>query len=159
MKKVFNIIVLLTLMINAGLTTASKEIVHFDDPETKQRYDTLLEELRCLVCQNQSLADSGAGLADDLREEVERMLREGKTDDQVRDFMVERYGDFVLYEPPLKTSTILLWFSPFIFIGFAAVYLVWFLTSRSERSADEKISEVRRKRAAAILAAKDSDNE
>jgi len=95
----------------------------FEDPEREQRYQTLLKELRCLVCQNQSLSDSGADLAQDMRDEVYRLLQEGYTDRQVADYLVQRYGDFVLYRPPLKISTYFLWFAPFLLLlgGLATV--------------------------------------
>ena len=85
-------------------------------PEYQQRYNNLLHELRCFVCQNQTLADSGSGLADDLRLEVKRMLEEGNSDQQIFAFMSDRYGDFVLYKPPLKPRTWLLWFGPFVLL-------------------------------------------
>ena len=103
-------------------------------PELQQRYQVLLEELRCLVCQNQSLADSHAELAQDLRNEVHRMLQEELTDDEIRAFMVERYGDFVLYKPPIKTSTLLLWFGPFALVAIALLVL-WRSVSRQKSSA------------------------
>lgn len=86
--------------------------VEFDDPRQRERYETLLEELRCLVCQNQSLADSHADLAQDLRDEVYTMVVAGKDKQAVTDFMIARYGDFVLYKPPMKLTTLLLWFGP-----------------------------------------------
>lgn len=84
----------------------------FDSPEQRERYQELAEQLRCLVCQNQSLADSEAGLADDMRREVLRLMKEGRTDEEIRAFLVERYGDFVLYKPPMEPSTWFLWFGP-----------------------------------------------
>lgn len=88
-------------------------------PEQEQRYHNLLRELRCLVCQNQSLAESDAGLAADLREEVKTMIIDGADDDEIFQFMTERYGDFVLYQPPFKPQNYLLWVAPFLllFIG------------------------------------------
>lgn len=130
----------------------AQEMVQFDDPEMKERYEELLGELRCLVCQNQTLSDSNADLAQDLRNEVERMLREGKSDEAIVNFMVDRYGDFVRYRPPLKASTIILWFGPFILAGIGGAALVWYLIGRNERKADAKIEKARRERAAALLA-------
>ena len=87
-------------------------------PEYEERYHNILEELRCLVCQNQTLADSGSGLANDLRVEVKQMLEQGATDQEILKFMSDRYGDFVLYKPPVKPRTLLLWFGPFLlFVG------------------------------------------
>ncbi|HEU0225094.1 MAG TPA: cytochrome c-type biogenesis protein [Steroidobacteraceae bacterium] len=84
----------------------------FDDPAQQQRYERLIRELRCLVCQNQSIADSNATLASDLRREVRDMIESGRGDDEIRAFMTERYGDFVLYEPPMAPRTWLLWLAP-----------------------------------------------
>jgi cytochrome c-type biogenesis protein CcmH/NrfF len=86
------------------------------DPALEARVMKLSEELRCLVCQNQTIADSNAGLAIDLRNQVREQLRQGRTDKDVIDYMVQRYGDFVLYRPPLKTSTWLLWAGPFLLL-------------------------------------------
>jgi cytochrome c-type biogenesis protein CcmH len=93
----------------------------FADVAEEQRFQELVRELRCLVCQNQNLADSDAGLAKDLRQEVFEMMRAGKTDDEIRQFMTDRYGDFVLYRPPFKLSTAILWIGPFLIlvVGFA----------------------------------------
>ena len=82
-------------------------------PQYEQRYERILEELRCLVCQNQTVAESASDLANDLRLEVKAMLESGSSDQQILDFMSDRYGDFVLYKPPLKARTLLLWFGPF----------------------------------------------
>ena len=84
----------------------------FDDPAQQQRYERLIRELRCLVCQNQSIADSNATLAADLRREVRDMIEAGRGDDEIRAFMTERYGDFVLYDPPMAPRTWLLWLAP-----------------------------------------------
>lgn len=130
---------------------SSETLLEFEDPETKSRYYALLEQLRCLVCQNQSLADSDAGLAQDLRQKVYQMLQQGSSDKQIVDFMVERYGDFVLYNPPLNTSTIFLWFGPFILAGFGILALVIYLIRRNEQKATSALSEVRRRRAAELL--------
>jgi len=84
----------------------------FRDAAEESRFQNLVKELRCLVCQNQNLADSDAGLAQDLRNEVFEMMRDGKTDSEIRDFLVARYGEFVLYRPPVQPTTWLLWFGP-----------------------------------------------
>ena len=92
-------------------------------PEHEQRYYSLLDELRCLVCQNQTIAESDADLAKDLRDEVKKMLQAGATDSEITEFMVNRYGDFVLYRPPVKPRTWLLWFGPLVFLVIALVVL------------------------------------
>ena len=88
-------------------------------PEHEARYYSLLDELRCLVCQNQTIAESDADLAKDLRDEVKKMLLAGATDSEITEFMVNRYGDFVLYRPPVKPRTWLLWFGPLVFLVIA----------------------------------------
>ncbi|MGI9264688.1 MAG: cytochrome c-type biogenesis protein [Gammaproteobacteria bacterium] len=88
----------------------------FDDPVLQARYDKFTQELRCLVCQNQTVADSNAGLAQDLRNQTREMLLSGATDEEIITYMTERYGDFVLYRPPLKPKTWLLWSAPVVFL-------------------------------------------
>ena len=107
-----------------GIANASIEAYEFETAEMEADYNRLIDELRCLVCQNQNLAESDADLARDLRRETYEMLSEGKTRDQVTDFMVQRYGDFVLYRPQFKSSTYLLWLGPFLLMVGALVYLV-----------------------------------
>ena len=84
----------------------------FDDPELQARYEHIIEEVRCLKCQNQSIKDSNAFLAGDLRREIRRMLSEGKTDDEIYDFLVARYGEFALYRPRMSGKTLVLWIAP-----------------------------------------------
>ncbi|HJY77371.1 MAG TPA: cytochrome c-type biogenesis protein [Burkholderiales bacterium] len=101
-----------------------------EDPMLEKRVMALAEELRCLVCQNQTLADSHAALAIDLKNRIRELLREGKSEREVLDFMVQRYGDFVLYRPPLQASTALLWAGPFILLVVAVVGLIAWLRKR-----------------------------
>ena len=122
-----------------------------EDPALEQRMMVLAEELRCLVCQNQSLADSNAPLAEDLRNQIREQLRKGSSDREVIDYLVARYGDFVLYRPPLKATTLLLWFGPLLLlaIGFA----VLFRRLLRRRGAQElEMSAADRRRAEALLA-------
>jgi cytochrome c-type biogenesis protein CcmH len=100
------------------------------------RVRQLEEKLRCLVCQNQTLADSNAELAGDLRRQVRELVKAGRSDEQIVDFLVQRYGDFVLYDPPLKATTLLLWIGPFVLFAAAALVLVVNLRRR-RRAADE----------------------
>ncbi len=95
---------------------AADDPLEFTNPAQEQRYMALLEGLRCLVCQNQSLADSNADLAQDLRQEVYRLLIEGDNNEDIIKYLVARYGDFVLYRPPFKSTTYLLWLAPVIFL-------------------------------------------
>jgi cytochrome c-type biogenesis protein CcmH len=120
----------LLLAVSAGSGAIVFEQREFDDAEQLDRYKTLIYELRCLVCQNQNLADSDADLAGDLRNEVYRMIREGKTNEDVVDFMVARYGDFVLFRPPFNAKTVALWVAPFILALGGLVLLVAHLRRR-----------------------------
>ena len=88
----------------------------FDDPVLQQRYEDINRELRCLVCQNQTIADSNATLAADLRREVREMIAAGRTDAEIREFMIERYGDFVLYRPRMTAGNFLLWAAPLLLL-------------------------------------------
>jgi cytochrome c-type biogenesis protein CcmH len=106
------------------------------DPVLEARVLRLSAELRCLVCQNQTIADSNADLAVDLRSQVREMLRDGRSDQEVLGYMTERYGDFVLYRPPLKAATFLLWFGPALLLAIGAGVLVTILRRRSRLAAD-----------------------
>jgi cytochrome c-type biogenesis protein CcmH len=119
------------------------------DPVLERRVTNLSHELRCLVCQNQTLADSNAPLAIDLRNQIREQLAAGKSERDVVDFMVARYGDFVLYRPPLRGSTILLWAGPFAFVVAGFTLLVRVL--RRRRIAAPQLSDAERRRAAKLL--------
>jgi cytochrome c-type biogenesis protein CcmH len=106
------------------------------DPALEAHVMRLSAELRCLVCQNETIAASHADLAVDLRNQVREMLRNGQTDRQVFDYMTARYGDFVLYRPPLKATTVLLWFGPFLFLTGGLLGLWWLLRQRNRLPAD-----------------------
>ena len=118
------------------------------DPALEARVQQLASELRCLVCQNQSLADSHADLAVQLKGQVREQLRGGRSDQQVIDYMTERYGDFVLYRPPLKASTVLLWAGPGLLVVIGAGILAWNLRRRATH---RELSDEERARAAAML--------
>ncbi|MGH8249961.1 MAG: cytochrome c-type biogenesis protein [Steroidobacteraceae bacterium] len=106
----------------------------FEDPEQQQRYELLIRDLRCLVCQNESIADSNAMLASDLRREVRDMMIAGRSDAEIRAFMTERYGDFVLYQPPLRPRTWLLWSAPALLL-FGGIAIAGFVVGRRARAA------------------------
>ena len=106
------------------------------DPELEKRVQALAIELRCLVCQNQTIADSNADLAVDLRNQVREMLRQGRSEREIIDFMTARYGDFVLYRPPVRGSTALLWFGPAALLVTGVVVLLLVLRRRSQLSPD-----------------------
>lgn len=104
--------------------------LEFDTPEQEEAYQNLIRELRCTVCQNQSLVDSNAGLARDLRSNIYQLIHEGQDQAQITQYMVSRYGDFVLYRPPLQPSTYLLWFGPFLFLAVGVLVLVLVVSGR-----------------------------
>ncbi|MGH8699788.1 MAG: cytochrome c-type biogenesis protein [Burkholderiales bacterium] len=122
------------------------------DPALEERVTALATELRCLVCQNQTLADSNAPLAVDLRNQIRERMREGASERDIIDFMVERYGDFVLYRPPWKATTLLLWLGPITLMigGLAALY--YRLMRRRREDTKPALSDQERARAAALLA-------
>ena len=103
------------------------------DANTEHRLKDLAEELRCLVCQNQTIADSNAPLALDLRNQIREQISAGKSDAQIRDYMVDRYGDFVLYRPPFKASTAMLWIGPFALLAFGAGVVIVMVRRRAAR--------------------------
>ena len=119
------------------------------DPELDKRAANLAHELRCLVCQNQSLAESNAPLAVDLRNQIREQLAGGASEQQVIDFMVARYGDFVLYRPPFKATTIALWAGPFLLLALGIVILVRRIARR--RAPEPPLSDAERARAAQLL--------
>ena len=108
----------------------------FSDAQEETRYWALIEELRCLVCQNQNLADSNAPLARDLRDQVLEQLKAGRSDDEIKDYLVDRYGDFVLYRPPVKPATWGLWFGPLVIVMLGAVIMAWTRKRRQRLSAE-----------------------
>ena len=122
-----------------------------ENPQVEARLKALAVELRCLVCQNQTLADSNAPLAEDLRREVREMIVKDMSDKDIIDFLVTRYGDFVLYRPPLKPTTTLLWIGPFLLLIAGATVLVLALRRRQKKLADVSLSEAERNRVAQLL--------
>lgn len=133
-------IVLMLLALLAAPLPAVVEYHPFEDPAKEQAYQTLISELRCLVCQNQTIADSNADLAKDLRQQVYDMLQQGKSRQDVVDFMTQRYGDFVMYKPAFNVKTALLWLGPvaFVLIGIIAVVILARTKKRAEQSALDK---------------------
>ena len=141
----------LSLLLGSGsLSAYTLEEFEFESPEQQAEFRELIGKLRCLVCQNESLAGSQAELAQDLRNEVYRMMRAGQSQDQILDFLVDRYGDFVLYDPPLKPSTYLLWFGPFVLIGIAAFVAVRTIMHKKQ-APDEPMSDAERERLQSLL--------
>jgi len=125
-------IILCVWFFSLSSLNAEVEVKKFDSLQQEQRYKYIIDELRCLVCQNQNISGSNAGLAKDLREKVHKMILAGKDDEEIFDFMVTRYGDFVLYRPPFKASTFLLWIGPFIILILGLFVLVRFIRQREK---------------------------
>lgn len=140
-KYISQLILLAAFSISMATVAAPIETFQFDSPETEKIFHKLSEEIRCLVCQNQNIAESNADLAKDLRLEIYTMLSEGKTEDEIVDFMVERYGDYVLYRPPFKPMTWLLWFGPIIAFAFGLVFVVRYMKSQNMGKQLESLSE------------------
>ncbi len=130
--------VLFSLASVCVIADSAEKAIEFKSEVDRIRYISLIDELRCPKCQNQNLADSNAGIAVDLRNEVQRLLREGESDKEILDFMVSRYGDYVLYRPPLQGNTVLLWALPAIFalLGVIALIMIWRSKNQSRETED-----------------------
>jgi len=156
MKKLLTVLTVILILGSGPLqATATLESFKFADDAAEQHFKDLISELRCLVCQNQSLADSDAELAHDLRAEVYEMVQDGKSDAEIIEFLVARYGDFVLYKPPMKPSTYLLWFGPFVLMLLAGVLLLR-AVRRQRQTTNPEISEADRKRLDDLLGERNS---
>lgn len=129
-------LLLALLLALSGAAHAGEAAPASADPALEKRVQRVAGELRCLVCQNETIAASNAELAVDLRNQVREMLRGGSSEREVFDYMTARYGDFVLYRPPLKSTTALLWFGPFLLLGGGLLWLWWLLRKRSRMPAD-----------------------
>jgi cytochrome c-type biogenesis protein CcmH len=145
--------ILLALLLSATCSIAwageAKDLA--EDPIVEKRLVALAENLRCLVCQNESLASSHAELAEDLRRQVREMIKKNMSDKEITDYLVARYGDFVLYQPPVKPTTMLLWFGPFLLLLTGAGVLFFQLRKRREQIPDAALSAEAERRAADLL--------
>jgi cytochrome c-type biogenesis protein CcmH len=149
MRKLF---VLLFGLILAGSVLAKEAPPAVPDPALEKRAMALAEELRCLVCQNQTIADSHAELAIDLKNQIREKLKAGMSEEQILQFMVARYGDFVLYKPPVKATTVPLWFGPFALLFGALAGLFYYLLRRRRSAAPQQpLSEAEQARVQALL--------
>ena len=142
----------LVLQLASAPARANEAAPLADDPVVEQRLLVIAEEVRCLVCQNESLAGSRADLAQDLRREIRSLIKQGKTDKEVMDFLVSRYGDYVRYRPPVKPSTWLLWGGPFVLLAAGLAALVLFV--RRRRGTSAALSPEEQREAAALLGEK-----
>jgi cytochrome c-type biogenesis protein CcmH len=145
---------LLLLCLIPAIALAQEARPLAEDPAVETRLKTLAVELRCLVCQNQTLADSNAPLAEDLRREVREMIAKNMTDDQIVDFLVTRYGDFVRYRPPFKVTTFLLWVGPFLLLVVGATVLTMSLRRRAQKTDDGALSHEEQARVTQLLEGK-----
>jgi cytochrome c-type biogenesis protein CcmH len=122
-----------------------------EDPVVEQRLTKLSKELRCLQCQNETLADSRAGLAEDLRREIREQIRAGKTDQEIIAFLTQRYGEFILYRPPVKPKTYLLWFGPFVLLLLGLLILFQYVKRRRDLISEEPLSKSEKRQAEELL--------
>ncbi len=147
MKKVFVVKLVLLLLVFSPLNAEVISVA----PEFEQRYENILSELRCLVCQNQTVAESSSDLANDLRIEVKEMIEKGASDQEIFDFMSDRYGDFVLYNPPLKPRTLLLWIGPFVLLIGGVMLAILLVRKRSKSVVDSDLSDQDKQRLKDLL--------
>ena len=152
MKHIF-LAIICAFSVSSAIATEATPLA--DDPVTEQRLISISEEMRCLVCQNESLAGSRSDLANDLRREIRILIKEGKSDKQIRDFMVERYGDFVLYRPPVKPITWLLWIGPFVILAIGIAGLLTYLRRRNSSIQNVILTDADNQKIDALLNASD----
>ena len=160
MNRLFTALLVVSLLLGAAPASASAtlEAFKFASEAEELHFKELIAEIRCLVCQNQSLADSDAELAHDLRTEVYDMVQEGRSDAEIIDFLVKRYGDFVLYKPPLKPQTWFIWFGPFVLLAIAGFLLVRALR-RQRQVTTAEISVEERRRLDVLLGKTDEERD
>lgn len=144
------VFLILALACIAFVTTA-KEAQPAEDPQIEQRMKALTQQLRCLVCQNETLADSQADLAEDLRREIREQMKAGKSDQEILTFLTQRYGDFVLYNPPVKATTYFLWFGPFVLLIAGTALLYRYLKRRRDGIDEKPLTAEERRRAEKLL--------
>ena len=146
------VLILIFALVFFGVAMA-KDAQPIEDPQIEQRMKTLTEQLRCLVCQNETLADSRAELAEDLRAEIRAQIRAGKTDQEIITFLTDRYGQFILYRPQVTPTTYLLWFGPFVLLIGGLIVLFRYIGRRRDSIEDTPLSTEEMKRAAELLTA------
>ncbi len=149
MKRVVFLMAVLFCLVLSGIAQEARPLA--DDPEVERRLANLSQELRCLVCQNETLADSRADLAVDLRNQIREQIKAGKTDKEIIAYLTARYGDFVLYRPPVKPATYLLWFGPFLLLAGGLIFLFQYVRHRKELIVETPLSDEERTRAKAML--------
>src|SRR5256885_11745865 len=145
------VIVFICVSICFTVVVIAKDAQPNEDPQIEQRMKNLTEQLRWLVCQNETLADSRADLAEDLRKQIREQMKAGKSDKEILVFLTDRYGDFVLYKPPVKMTTYLLWFGPFVLLIGGTGVLYRYLSRRRQLIEEKPLTVDERKRAEEIL--------
>ena len=144
-------LVLLCLTASFALAQVQRPRPVIDDPALEQRLNKLSQELRCLVCQNETLAESRADLANDLRDEIRQQMKDGKSDQEIITFLTERYGQFILYRPQVTPTTYLLWFGPFVLLLAGLALLFRYIKQRRDMIAEQPLSSDERRRAEDLL--------
>ena len=148
MKRVSMLILVLMSMAAVALAKEAKPV---EDPQTEQRMQALTQQLRCLVCQSETLADSQADWAADVRQIIREQMKAGRSDQEIIAFLTQRFGDYVLYKPPVKATTYLLWFGPFVLLVGGTLMLYRYVKHRREVIQDQPLTADERKRAEELL--------
>ena len=139
-KREFTVKKIVFFLVVFGFSMSVKAIDNgpvFEDPVMQSKYEQLISEIRCLVCQNQSIKDSNVFLAVDLRNEIRRLLENGRSESEIKQFLVDRYGDFVLYQPPLNEKTFLIWFSPLLLLLAGGIIIIKIIRKRMNLQFDD----------------------
>ena len=139
-KREFTVKKIVLFLMVFGFSVSVKAIDNgpvFEDPVMQSKYEQLISEIRCLVCQNQSIKDSNVFLAVDLRNEIRRLLEIGRSESEIKQFLVDRYGDFVLYQPPLNEKTFLIWFSPLLLLLAGGIIIIKIIRKRMNLQFDD----------------------
>src|SRR6266567_5583495 len=150
-SRVTSTTIFLLLAVCFAPSLMAKEAQPNEDPQIEQRMKVLTEQLRCLVCQNETLADSRADLAEDLRKEIREQMKAGKSDQEIIAFLTQRYGDFILYKPPVKSTTYLLWFGPFVLLLAGLAILFRYVKQRRDSINDQPLTNEEHARVAELL--------
>jgi len=147
-----NLIGLCCLLLSCSLW-ATIDAYQFSSPQTEALYNELIDEVRCPKCQNQTVAESDADLSQDIKDKIYEMVEKGESKQAILDYMIERYGYFVHYQPPVKNSTIVLWYGPFLFLGIAVVGVLLWMRKRNQAAQSEptELSEAQQARMQALL--------
>ncbi len=143
--------ILILVLISMAAVALAKEAKPVDDPQIEQRMQALTQQLRCLVCQSETLADSQADWAADVRQIIREQMKAGKSDQEIIAFLTQRFGDYVLYKPPVKATTYLLWFGPFVLLVGGTLMLYRYVKHRREVIQDQPLTADERKRAEELL--------